>query len=253
MLDTKINSQPTLQRQSLYERILEELGRRIVEGDYTLEAPLPIEAKLATELGVSRNALREAIKVLSSKGPLDVRPKTGTRVRPTADWNLLDREVLAWHAHSQLRLKWAFELVEFRLIVEPRAAFLAARRATAAEIAAIDEACTALEACVAHPDRIPERDITFHRSIHLASHNAILNHLGSLTASLMQIQVAMTTQEQGSFERGLSLHRALAESIKVGDAERAERVSRRLVQMPYNDLTDRQSVAPKHRLGRPSG
>jgi len=145
---------------------------------------LPTEDGLAAQLGVSRNAWREAMKVLASKGLLEIKPKTGTRVLPTAEWNLLDRDVLAWHAHSELKLTRAFELVEFRLVVEPRASFLAARRSTPAEIDVIEEGCALLESCIGRPDLVAARDIAFHRSIHQASHNALLNHLGSLTASL---------------------------------------------------------------------
>ena len=63
-------------------------------------------------------------------GMIDVRPKTGTRIRESGEWNLLDPDILAWHAESELRQTRAFELVEFRLVVEPKAAHLAALRAT---------------------------------------------------------------------------------------------------------------------------
>jgi DNA-binding FadR family transcriptional regulator len=232
----------------LHDRIVAEIGRRIVHEDYDSDGMLPTEGNLAVELGVSRNALREAIKVLTSKGMIEVRPKTGTRIRPLADWNLLDPDILAWHAESALRQTRAFELVEFRLVVEPKTAYLAALRATKDEIAVIDANCSALEACVGHPHLVPERDITFHRSIHSASHNALLNHLGSLTASLMQIQVLLTTQEPGSFERGLPLHRALTEAIKSRNASAAESISRSLVQMPYDDLADRQRLGRRKRF-----
>jgi GntR family galactonate operon transcriptional repressor len=237
-----------LARTSLHDTIVGEIGRRIVRGDYGSEGILPTEANLATELGISRNALREAVKVLISKGMIEVRPKTGTRIRALADWNLLDPDILAWHAESDLRQTRAFELVEFRLVVEPKAAYLAALRASDDEIELIDANCVALEACVGFPDRVPECDIVFHRSIHSASHNALLNHLGSLTASLMQIQILLTTQEPGSFERGLPLHRDLTEAIKSRDSASAESISRRLVQMPYDDLADRQRLGLNRRL-----
>ena len=237
-----------LSRNSLHERIVEALGTRIVAGEFAPGSPLPTEDGLASQLGVSRNALREAMKVLASKGLVEIRTRTGTRILPAAEWNLLDRDVLAWHAGSDLKLRRAFELVEFRLVVEPRAAYLAARRGTAGEIRAIEEACGLLEACIGQPDLVPARDIVFHRSIHQASHNAILNHLGSLTASLMQIQVLMTTQEPGSFEHGLPLHRQLTEALKARDADLAEGVSRELVKMPYTDLADRHDVPTGQRL-----
>jgi len=100
---------------------------------------------------------------------------------------------------------------------------------------------------------VPEADIVFHRSILLASHNAILDHLGSLVASLMQIQVLMTTQHLGSFERGLPLHRGLTEAIRRHDAGGAEEISQRLVQMPYEDLAERLRLTFSSLLAAPDG
>ena len=132
-----------INRRSLHDDVVEEIGRSIVGGVFEEGASLPIEADLASDLGVSRNVLREAIKVLVSKGMLDVRPKTGTTVRPKEQWHMLDPEVLSWEAADDLRLPYAFDFCEFRLIVEPKASFLAAKRATAAEIRAILDACDA--------------------------------------------------------------------------------------------------------------
>src|SRR5215831_16424508 len=101
-----------ISRRNLHDQIVEELGRRIVGDEFGREGLLPTEPQLAAELGVSRNALREAIKVLVSKGLVEVRPKTGMRVRPAADWKLLDREVLSWHAFSTRHLDHSFALVE---------------------------------------------------------------------------------------------------------------------------------------------
>ena len=232
-----------IRRLKLHDQIVDDIGRKIVSGHFGETGILPTENELSTELGVSRNALREAIKVLISKGMIEVRPKTGTKIRPLGDWNLLDRDVLNWHAQSELQLKRAFELVEFRLIIEPKTAFLAAKRGKDDDIDLIEKAYVALERCVETPDLIPHCDIAFHRSIHHASHNAILHHLGSLTSSLMQIQILMTTQEPGSFERGLPLHQSLTRAIKERDAEAAEKISRRLVQMPYDDLAQRLSFS----------
>jgi DNA-binding FadR family transcriptional regulator len=245
---TAPNPTEPLARRSLHDQIVDEIGRHIVKGEYG--ATLPTEPQLAAGLGVSRNALREAVKVLVAKGMVEVRPKTGMRILPEAQWNLLDREVLAWHAHSERRLTRAFELVEFRLIVEPMAAYLAAKRASAEEIDAIDAACTALEACIGKPPLIPEVDVTFHHSIHKASHNAILSQMASLTSSLMQIQVLMTTQKPGTFEAGLPLHREVTEAIKARDADAAENAARRLAQMPYDDLAQRIKLSPKRRMAR---
>lgn len=226
-------------RRSLYHGVLEQLGRSIVSGVFAEGTTLPNEADLAASLGVSRNVLREAVKVLVAKGMLDVRPKTGTTVRDKAAWHMLDPEVLAWEAQGDLHLPYAFNFTEFRLIVEPKASFLAAKRATDEEIETIRDNCAALEACVGHLERMPDADIAFHQSIHRASHNALLQHLGLLTTAIMRVQVAYTASGLADFKRGLPLHRELAEAIAARDAPLAESVSRALCEMPYLDLAAR--------------
>src|SRR4051812_5808158 len=193
----------------LHDQVVNELGGRIVRNEFGAKGVLPTEPELVAEFGVSRNALREAVKVLVGKGLLEVRPKTGTRIRPRNDWNLLDRAVLDWHASSKEKARHSFELVEFRLIVEPRASFLAAKRASKAERTAILEACTQLEDCVTHPGDIPQTDIVFHNLIHLASQNPLLIYLGNLLGSLMSVQVRLTSENLEEFKKGLPFHRKL--------------------------------------------
>ena len=103
----------------------------------------------------------------------------------------------------------------------------------------IRDNCDRLEACVGHLDRMPDADIAFHQSIQRASHNALLQHLGVLTAEIMRVQVRYTASKPGDFERGLPLHRELTEAITARDAPRAERVSQALCEMPYLDLASR--------------
>ncbi len=226
-------------RQNLADRIVDDLGQRIVRGDFVRLGSLPTEPKLTAELGVSRNVLREAIRVLCSKGLIEVRPKTGTRIRVQDDWNVLDPDVLRWFSAHDTRLRSAHDFVEFRRIIEPMAAFLAALRATKADIAAIQGAYRALESCLGHPERVPATDILFHRSIYDASHNIELRHIGSAVAPLLQTQVSITIAPPGSFERGLPLHRKLTAAIADRDPRRAETIARQLVNMPYRDLNKR--------------
>ena len=118
----------TLTRRNLPERVVDELGQRIVRGDFGREGSLPTEPQLSAELGVSRNVLREAVKVLASKGLLEVRPKTGMRIRAEDHWNVLDPDIVGWFAFDGSQLRNARDLVEFRRIIEPKASYLAAIR-----------------------------------------------------------------------------------------------------------------------------
>ncbi|CAN5200100.1 FadR/GntR family transcriptional regulator [soil metagenome] len=238
-----------MRRANLHDHIVDALGVRIVRGDFTEGDALPNEPTLAAELGVSRNALREAIKVLARKGLVEVRQKTGTKVLPRENWSLLDRDVLGWVTDSGQELHHAMGLVEFRLIFEPRASYLAAIRASADEITAISSACEKLEASIGAPlDIMSEYDLNFHLAILRASHNEVLMHLGSLVASLMKIQVVATSQDRVALEVGIQQHRELADAIANRDAVRAESVSRSLVLSPYDKLADLVGLAPDLRL-----
>src|SRR5689334_644411 len=64
----------------LHNQVVNELGQRIVWDEFGATGLLPTEPNLAAELGVRRNVLREAVKVLVGKGLIEVRPKTGYRI-----------------------------------------------------------------------------------------------------------------------------------------------------------------------------
>ncbi|MEO7567611.1 MAG: FadR/GntR family transcriptional regulator [Aestuariivirga sp.] len=247
---TPLNSlRASMRRANLHDHIVDALGVRIVSGKFPQDEVLPNEATLASELGVSRNALREAIKVLERKGLVEVRTKTGTRVLPRGEWSLLDKDVLGWVNESGQELQHAMGLVEFRLIFEPKASYLAALRATDAELKMILSTCDDLEACVGKSLLVmSEMDLIFHRAILQASHNDVLMHLGSLIVALMKIQVVATSWDQKALVRGLKQHRALAEAIAKREAAKAMQISHELVLAPYNFLANSNGVATKFRL-----
>jgi GntR family transcriptional regulator, galactonate operon transcriptional repressor len=239
----------SLRRTSLHDRIVHELGVRIVRAEFAPGDFLPTETVLSQELGVSRNALREAIKVLARKGLVEVRQKVGTRIRSRGDWSLLDREVLEWMTESGHHLHHILDLTEFRLIFEPKASYLAAKRATSEEISAIKEGCEALEKCIGQPfEYMAKVDLLYHRRILEASHNDVLIHLGSLISSLMQMQVVTTTVDEDAFRLGLRHHRTLADAIADRDSERAEAAARVLVTAPYTALANSNDLPADKRL-----
>ena len=115
-------------------RVVTELGEQIVSGKLPQGSLLPGDSELCERFGVSRTVLREALKTLSGKGLLQARPRIGTRVRPQADWNLFDSEVLVWLARLGFTRAFLGHLGEMRMALEPEAAALAARRRTADQL-----------------------------------------------------------------------------------------------------------------------
>ena len=125
---------------NLHERIANTLGERIVSGRHPPGRALPTEIELCASLSVSRSALREAFKLLAAKRLIISRQKVGTLVRPRAEWNMLDPEVLAWNLHAAPTDEFVTGLFEVRKIVEPSAAALAAERRSVDAMARIERA-----------------------------------------------------------------------------------------------------------------
>ncbi|WP_031037365.1 FadR/GntR family transcriptional regulator [Streptomyces sp. NRRL F-5650] len=201
-----------------HQRVVDELGRRIVGGTWEPGDPLPVEDALAAEIGVSRGGLREAVKALVAKGMLRVRPRTGTRVLPPEHWNHLDRDVLRWKqagdATALLR-----DTGELRRIVEPEAARLAADRAGPDDVRVLCESLAAMEAAAAAPDRdgYIEADIAFHRALLDASGNRLLGSLGRAVEIALEHSFLVSTQTPGAVEASLPGHRAVVRAVERRD------------------------------------
>ena len=138
----------------------EEIGSRILRGDFAPGVLLPNEAEWSTPR-MSRSAVREAIKMLKAKGLLHSRPKVGTRVEPRERWNLLDRDVLAGYLATPDRGRFLKSVQEMRRIFEPEAAALAAANRNSAQMKTITEACREMGTATSVESRI-EADVRFH-------------------------------------------------------------------------------------------
>lgn len=199
---------------------------------------LPTEDKLGVELGVSRSVVREAIKVLAGKGLVEVRPKTGTRVRPRRTWHLLDPEVVRWQFERPPADDDLVELSEVRAVVEPSAARLAARRRTEADLAEIEAHCTRIESAGAEPIALRAAELDFHTAVVDAAHNAMLSHMGSV------IRVALSSVPPNGEAGELQVttdHRAVLDAIDIQDAAAAEHAMRGLVDRQRPSITKEES------------
>jgi GntR family transcriptional regulator, galactonate operon transcriptional repressor len=225
---------------SLHGRIVHAIGRRILCGNLRPGALLPAEH----ELGASRTVVREAVKVLAAKGLVESRPKTGTRVRTRDAWNLLDPDVLAWQrdgaapaSHgAQLR-----SLTEVRRIIEPAAAELAAARADARDLAALEHALeemeqTALPGQEADFEAFVQADMRFHLAILRACRNDLLEQMSRVVYSALLVSFRSTSALPGRAKASLPKHRAILDAIRAGQPERAGAAMRRLVQSTAREV-----------------
>lgn len=230
-------------KRSLHGQVAHDLGGRILRGELAPGAVLPNEAQFSASLSVSRTALREAIKVLAAKGLVESRPKTGTRVRPRADWNLLDPDVLAWQFAAGPVTRFIKDLFELRQMIEPEAAAMAARRAGPAEVGRIEQAYRGMEEAGNNSELWIDPDLRFHQAIIRATGNELLWPLGAIIETALATSFRLSSAHWDGPIHSLPLHRAILEAIRARDPEAAHAAMQRLLADAADDV--RRALADK--------
>jgi len=216
------------------------LGRRIAAGDWAEGERIPDEAALAEAYGVSRQVVREALKVLAAKGMVVSQRRAGTRVLPRDMWSLFDADVLAWHPLDAIPARTVADLLELRQLLEPLAAARAAGRGDQDEIGRIGEALRALEAAEPFTDAFYAADLAFHLAICQASGNGLVTRLSRILMPLCDSIGRMRRPEHGAVD--LAARRALYEAIRCGDANAAQKLLADIVDEGHPDRLDRPSL-----------
>jgi GntR family transcriptional regulator, galactonate operon transcriptional repressor len=212
----------TFSRRGLHGHVVDSLGRRIIEGEFPPGAVLDLEL-LEQQMSVSRTVMREAVKVLTTKGLLDARPRIGTFVRDRPNWNLLDADVMAWRGGGDPDPRLLSDLDEVRRIVEPWGARLAAERRSPDDVTALREALARMEASE-RGGNIEEHiaaDAAFHRAVLAASQNELLERLEVVLEPALRARDALAFQHTHG-DAFLHAHAEVAEAIAAGDPDRAQ-------------------------------
>jgi DNA-binding FadR family transcriptional regulator len=203
----------TYSGRNLHGQVVHELGRRIVGGACAPGDALPNEEELCRELGISRTALRESVKVLAAKGLVESRPRIGTRVRASECWNLLDPDVLAWRCATSPGPEFILQLNQMREIIEPASAGLAAQHRTQAQLRKLDDAYAAM-AAAPDIDTFVGADLEFHIAILDATNNPLLLPLGAMIGSALETLLGLSARRAGNFKVGLPEHGKVLEAIR---------------------------------------
>jgi len=205
-------------RESLHDKVVRHLALKIVSGGLTT---LPNEAVLGKELSVSRSILRESIKVLAAKGLVHVGP-TGTKVRPRREWHLLDPRVLEWISENGQDQHVFENLCELRLAFEPKAAELAAQRATLDDI---EEMRFAYDEMKSAKDRqsYNQADLRFHEAVLKACHNELFIQVASFTRVYLRMSFSITSYAYSQYSASLLDHKRVLDAIVKRDAKAARK------------------------------
>ncbi|RYE32191.1 MAG: FadR family transcriptional regulator [Hyphomicrobiales bacterium] len=211
----------TLNPDRLFGQVAQKLAVAIITGRVRAGEVLPNEDDLRSEISVSRTAYREAVKVLTAKGLVEARPKSGTRAAPRERWNLLDPDVLSWHFEADPNEKFIRDLFELRRFVEPSAARLAAQRRTSADIARIEAAYRGMADGPPYAESTIRADLAFHEAIFSACQNAALQCLSSAVIATLQWSLLLKTGDQAAYIESLPDHEHVLLAIIDRDGDLA--------------------------------
>jgi GntR family transcriptional regulator, galactonate operon transcriptional repressor len=227
---------PRVQRE-----VVATLARRILSGEIPAHGFLPKEAELCAQYGVSRTVIREATKILESKGLLRSRSRVGTQVLDPNEWNMLDADLLVWAGSEFHDPRFVYSLMEARFIIEPAAVELAAQRASPVDLARLDEAYQRMRASL--PSDRPhdvqkccDADLDFHTALLVASHNHVLIQLASVIRAALRALFELTTHLGSAHEQALHLHGEVVEAVRLRRSNLARTAILKILDAAVADL-----------------
>lgn len=214
------------------DRVAAALLTRIAEGAHPVGTDLPSEAEIATDLGVSRLTVREAIRSLAADGVIDVRQGRRNRIAPLAQWSILSPDVVAVLTRvSGGADKLLQDLLESRLVLEVEIARLAAQRITADQLEELRAALATMlrtrsaRSAASIAENIAA-DMEFHQIIVDAADNA---YLAAAYRPLRQILTAVrrqTSQSAAVRREASDWHQQVLTALEAKDPQAAAEAMR---------------------------
>lgn len=205
----------------LYESAIEQIMDLVKRSELKPGDKLPPERELAEKLSISRGSLREAFRVLESRGLIKSKPGGGRYIREIRENSHGNTEniILSLEKSSIL------ELLEAREMFEVKIAKIAAQRATTEDIELIEQALNKMnQEEKLKEDKEIESDTEFHLAIARASHNFVFTNIIRLHLDLLKGTREKTWQMSGRREKQYQEHQAILQAIKEHDIKKAGEV-----------------------------
>jgi GntR family transcriptional repressor for pyruvate dehydrogenase complex len=229
-----------VQTSRLYEQIVQQIEDSIHKGALKEGEQLPAERELALQFGVSRTAVREAVKALREKGLVEAFPGKGTFI--TSDTSRTVRQTLDRMMKAG-QSEVTPNLAEVREILEPEIAALAATRAKEENLTAMRDAFVVMEEAREDPDAFIEADLDFHLALAEAAANPLILSLIDSIVGLLREQRLRIFHVEGGPERGQYHHKRILEAVEHRDSQGARDAMRAHLRQVRSDSRNSASEA----------
>jgi GntR family transcriptional repressor for pyruvate dehydrogenase complex len=195
----------------LYEQIVQQIEESVLKGTLKPGDQLPAERELAQQLGVSRTAVREAVKALREKGLVEAYSGRGTFITDGTSHAARQSFDLMVKIGQQ---ESSTHLADLRLILEPGIAALAAQRIEEEHLTAMREAVAVMERSLKDPAAYIEADLDFHLALAEAVANPLILSLIDSIVGLLREQRIKIFNVSGGPQRGQVFHKRILEAME---------------------------------------
>jgi GntR family transcriptional regulator, transcriptional repressor for pyruvate dehydrogenase complex len=207
----------------LYEQIVQQVEESILKGQLRPGDQLPAERDLAQRFGVSRTAVREAVKALREKGLVEAYTGRGTFV--TNGKSQAIRQSLDFISKISQQ-DGSLHLAELRRILEPEIAALAAPRIEEQLLTTMRDAVAAMDRSLHDREAYIEADLDFHLALAEAADNPLILALIDSIVGLVREQRSRIFDVEGGPGRGQFHHKRILAAIERRDSDAAREAMR---------------------------
>jgi GntR family transcriptional repressor for pyruvate dehydrogenase complex len=208
----------TVKTSRLFEQIVKQVEDSVLSGQLKPGDQLPAERDLAQRFGVSRTAVREAVKTLREKGLVEAYSGRGTFVTNGTSQAIRQSLDLMIRINQQ---EGSAHLAELRQVMEPEIASLAASRIDEQLLSTMREAVAIMDRSLQNPEAFVEADLDFHLALAEAVGNPLILSLLDSIVGLLRAQRTRIFKVHGGPERGQSHHKRILAAVEKGDSGKA--------------------------------
>ncbi len=202
----------------LYEQIVQQIEDSVLKGTLKPGDQLPAERELAQQLGVSRTAVREAVKALREKGLVEAYSGRGTFITDGTSHAARQSFDLMVKIGQQ---ESSTHLADLRLLLEPGIAAMAAESAQEEDLAALRDAVAVMDRSLKDPAAYIEADLDFHLALAEAVGNPLILSLIDSIVGLLREQRIKIFNVEGGPQRGQVFHKRILEAMEQRNPARA--------------------------------
>jgi GntR family transcriptional repressor for pyruvate dehydrogenase complex len=232
-----------IRRGNIPAAIATELRAQIEQGRLEAGRQLPGHRELAALFSVSVGSVREALSVLIAEGLVETRAGRGTFVAVRAAVDAVAPRVTPPRERKAIE-----ELIEAREVLELQVAAMAARRASAEQVAELRRHVERLEAAASRPEGFLDADFEFHVVLAEASGNRYLvramTEIRSLLKQDMELAAETAIRRFGDLRFSVEEHRRLVEAIAGHDADAAREILAGMMSRSHEFVLGLYALAP---------